>query len=461
MIYSKIEPYYASKDSFHFYGAFAYVCAHKSFLISDDGHCLMIDESLLNEILSHKVSQGLRRKLISRGFGGNTEKRRFFIDRNEILPEFIMIDLTNRCNMQCRYCLRNIVMGNHMISEKTVHDICNYITDYCNNSGIKDISIQPWGGEPLLAFDRICQLRSEIQPNNTSVHFSIETNGLCLKDNILRELYRLKIGIGISIDGTPSIHDQQRARNNGRGTGREVVESVLRAIEVYGWRLGTITTVTKINAPHIEDILDFFAMELGISSVKFNFMHASLYSDCNDIGLSKEEIEETQIRIFKKLVSLNRRGVHITDHNIAVKIRNVLKRQYSDICLSQGCHGGRKMVVLGMNGDIYPCELTDSHEWAVGSINDGKPLVSLLTEASHNSPFYKIKRKDMCNECPWYFFCRGGCTVRCISSKGTSSIDEIECASNRVLYPEIVRMALSDMHILEMLANERKENNCE
>lgn len=127
---------------------------------------------------------------------------------------------------------------------------------------LRDITIQPWGGEPLLELDKILRMRNDISPQNTKVHFSIETNAVLLNEEMIHTLYDNRIGLGISIDGYEEIHNLQRVFVDGRGTHNIVETNLLLAAKIYGNRLGTITTVTKYNAPYCEQILKYFVHNL-------------------------------------------------------------------------------------------------------------------------------------------------------------------------------------------------------
>lgn len=128
-----------------------------------------------------------------------------------------MVDMTTHCNMQCRYCLRDVNNCGDSISEEILIDICSFINRYCRESGVRNITVQPWGGEPLLELDKILLMRKLLNIDNTKVHFSIETNALLLNERNLQTLYDNKIGIGISIDGFKEVHDSQRVLTMGKG----------------------------------------------------------------------------------------------------------------------------------------------------------------------------------------------------------------------------------------------------
>ena len=413
-------------------------------LINSDGFILLMDDELYQEFLHWNLTEGLKRKLESRCF----LKNKCQLEEIELLPEFFMIDLTNKCNLRCKYCFRNIETNNISITSGVVDDICDYITKYCDQYKVKDISVQAWGGEPLLEKKLVFRIREHIKPQKTKVHFSIETNGTLLSEEMVKELYENKIGIGISVDGRENDQNAQRVFANGEGSFDQVAAGIKRTIGKYGNSIGTITTITRNNYQNVEQILEFYAKELKLKNLKFNFVHRSTFAGNDNLCLSTEEIQETEVRMFDKLIHLVRDGYDIFDANVKTKIRNVLLREYSDVCLSRGCCGGRKMVVFDMNGGIYPCELTDYKEQKIGTIYENPDLPMLLLERKNTSLFYSKKFQDKCGECPWYFFCRGGCTVRMMNSGSkVPDIDEIECAVNTVLYPKIIELILNDINL--------------
>lgn len=227
------------------------------------GHILCTDRAVFEAFATHEISSGLYRKLKSRCFI-QQETTGCGSNACAIMPEFFMIDLTSRCNMQCKYCLRDVNHMTQSVSPKTVADICAYINEYIAAYHPVNISIQPWGGEPLLELDQILMMRRLINPPATKVHFSIETNGLLLTDKVLRKLYDSRIGLGVSIDGYQAIHDGQRVSVGGTGTHKTVESHLKNALALFGDRVGTITTVTKCSALHIERILDYLVQEVGL-----------------------------------------------------------------------------------------------------------------------------------------------------------------------------------------------------
>ncbi|MBR4026656.1 MAG: radical SAM protein [Lachnospiraceae bacterium] len=435
----------------------AFSNGHTAVLYEKTGHILRVDACILEDIQNQDIPLEIINKLKSRNFIYNSDNFGNISNCSQnYLPEFFMIDLTNKCNMHCKYCLRDICNSKNSISENKIKDICNYIMQYCKENHIKDITIQPWGGEPLMELKSIILMRKLLSMDETKVHFSIETNAVLLDLDVIEILYKYKIGLGISIDGYRELHDAQRLFQNGKASHSIVEKNLLLAKQKYGFRLGTITTITKINAPYIENILEYYAVNLELTNVKFNYVHESMFCDCSDLCLSKEEIAKAEIKLLNKLVELNERGYNISEQNIKVKLKNLLLKQYSDICHSYGCLGGRKMIVFDMQGNMFPCELTDIPHEKIGSIYDGMGLSDIVKDAIKNRDFFVAKKVPECQNCFWYIFCKGGCTVRAISiGKRPPEIDSIECAVNSVLYPELLKLMVEKPNIVNKLINKK------
>ena len=103
------------------------------------------------------------------------------------------------------------------------------------------------------------------------------------------------------------------------------------------------------------------------------------------------------------------------------------------------------MVVFGENGDIYPCELTDYPEMSVGNVfMKDFNLDRQIGEAQTCNPFFREKINPKCIDCPFSYYCKGGCTVRSITTGAFPDVDPIECACNLAIYPEIICTILNN-----------------
>jgi len=362
----------------------------------------------------------------------------------EILPTFFMVDFTTKCNMNCIYCLRHFEDSGEIIEEKVLTDICNYIIGYCKKYDVQEITFQPWGGEPLLALDRILLSKDIFEREGMRVNYSIQTNGLLLNRenfNILREN---NISFGISIDGCDMAHDAQRVDLNNQKTHERLVNNIKNILEEdSSYKLSCISVNSKYTFEYIEESINYLVNSLGIRHLKFNLVHPNGNDFDKSILITPELVPEYVNKVFNSIVSQNDSGNICSETNISDKLLNILARCDGELCHTHGCLGGRRFVSFGSDGSIYPCELIGSGENCFGTIYNGVDLIEKIKLAIRTIPYFSKRKSEICQNCPYWFFCRGGCYVSAYSyGQNIGEIDEIECAVNQALYPKLIKLIL-------------------
>ena len=176
---TRLQPF--TREEFQFSGAWAFWGEGQVYLLSDSGTGLLLSRELGEALSRGQVSEDLAFKLYQRGFGTVYGKARLTEEQPPLLPRFFMIDFTTQCNCNCIYCLRHFENVGQTISPERLTDICSYIIDYCKENRIDSIGFQPWGGEPLIALDRILLAKQLFTRAGIRASFSIQTNGLLLE----------------------------------------------------------------------------------------------------------------------------------------------------------------------------------------------------------------------------------------------------------------------------------------
>ena len=160
-----------------------------------------------------------------------------------------------------------------------------------------------------------------------------------------------------------------------------------------------------------------------------------------------------QLNLLNKLIKLNKAGYKITEFNIRDKLLNLLVRGKMNICISQGCLGGIKLIGFDQTGHIYPCDLTDYPEFSIGTIEDGD-LISLISASQKTNEFFNPKHSPLCTDCAWWFYCKGGCTSALkYRNNKIEGVDKFECNVNRKLYPVLLNLIENESELLEPLIN--------
>ena len=178
--------------------------------------------------------------------------------------------------------------------------------------------------------------------------------------------------------------------------------------------------------------------------MKFNIVRDNPNANEKSVGLSCDEIKEFANNLYDTVKAYRLLGLNFSEGNIKTRFNNLLERANESCCNSHGCSGGKNIISIDSKGDIYPCEMMDYSEVKLGSIyhddnlNDNQSLVKQVKEAIKNNIYFKKKINKECNTCPWYYYCKGGCTSRILYSKGKMKYDEVECEFNKVIYERIV-----------------------
>ncbi len=422
------------------------------------GTSILIDGENTRQLLDQNPGDDLQFKLVQRGFmevpGCNA-----CVSDEGIMPNFFIIDLTQACNFRCAYCFRHLNQQSTTISDSNLDAIVQYISDHCIKNNLTEVNVQPWGGEPLLAWKKILRMHDMFLKKGLKPIFVIESNAGLITKEIATEAFKRDIRIGVSIDGPPELHNSQRKLATGKPSFEKMYEGMKNLREAgFGQRHGVITVLTRNGYPYVEEILEYFAVELGIDRLRLNVVKDSPMMKDKNLCLTEEEIADFNKRLVMKLIDLNKRGFAITEINVMDKLNNLLTRKRVNICNSRGCMGGKKMIAFDQEGRIFPCDITDYKEEAVGSVFDEEDLVELLGKAHNLKSFFKPKEDPECSDCTWAFFCKGGCTNAILYKKGEiSGIDRQECITNKTLYPALIDMIMHEPEILKIMTKNQIE----
>ena len=445
-------------NDIEFIGTYCFEDVNKSLLLSKSGSSIILSNDLTKSIKANNISEKLAIKLYQRGFVKLFNKERFFEENKEDnLPTFFMIDFTTKCNLNCVYCLRHFENEGKSIDYNQLYKICGYIIKYCKKHNISNISFQPWGGEPLIEIDKIIESKKRFERAGINVNYTVQTNGLLLTPENYRKLQDNHIGFGISIDGTRKVHNSHRVDLNGNETFDTLIKR-MNAIKKIDPKCEfyTLSVNSMYTLEHIEKSIKYLVEKLGIKHLKFNLVHPNGEDFDLSMLIKKENMEQFAKSVFNAVISENKKGYHVVEANIKTKVLNIINQSENDLCHSAGCNGGRKFVSFSQEGNIYPCELIGNEINCIGNIDEDKDLVELIENAINSKPYFKEKTSNKCKKCPYYVFCKGGCTASAMSyNKKPGEIDDMECNFNLAIYPLIIETLLKEPETIEKLIDNK------
>lgn len=420
---------------------------NKNFLLTKYGTSIIVDDQLMKKIEKEDLDEDLTLKLIQRGFIKYKNSKEIMNCYDVVKPTFFLLDLTECCNLNCSYCFRQLEGKNMNI--EMAFKICDYIKKYCKSNNIKKICIQPWGGEPLLKFDLIKRIQDYFENSGITVKMIIETNATLIDKKIANELYDRDFGVGVSIDGDEKNHNLQRKFSNGEGSYYKVITGIEKLNNAgYEKKIGTICVITKNNYMNIKEIIKHFVFDLGLKNLKFNLVK----TNDTDLSLSENEIEKFSIDMFDTIIEIIKSGTDVMVSDLRYRLENLLKRANNSMCISCGCMSGRKMISFNYKGDIFPCQMSDFYAEKIGNIEDENDLIELIKKSIDKSVLYKLDKNEKCKDCPWWYYCKGGCKANKVYQyKFSEDIDKHECMYNRVIYPKLINLILDSPEIVRKI----------
>ncbi len=325
-------------------------------------------------------------------------------------PRTVDIDITNRCNLRCKYCYYYSGPGD------TGQDLPleEWLTffDELGRCAVMDVSIA--GGEPFLRKD-LRQVIERVVRNR--MRFSILSNGTLITDEMaefLKQTQQCK-HVQVSIDGSkPEIHDVGR----GAGNFAKAVRGI-RILRTHQIPVTVRVTISRYNVDDLENIARFLLEEIGLPSFSTNSSgYMGLCRQNSDLQLTAQDrtqAMETLLRLTKHyngrvsaLAGPLAEGKRWAEMEQARKEgRESLSRGGS----LYGCTGMMSKMAVLADGAMVPCNQL-SHI-TLGRINQDD-----LREVWQNHPELTRLRErveiplrdfEFCQGCEYIPYCTGNC----------------------------------------------------
>lgn len=181
--------------------------------------------------------------------------------------ERTILELTQQCNLRCRYCTFGGGFADHRhhsgmrMSEPVLEQAIRAAVTHGRD--LDEIGLGFYGGEPLLALDslHLAVRLAERHAHGKRLRLSITTNGALIDRPTAGFLADAGFTVLVSLDGPRSLHDRFRVQRNGEGSYTQTVRGLARLIDAFGPdglpRLGLSMVVPSIAwIPVLEQLWD-------------------------------------------------------------------------------------------------------------------------------------------------------------------------------------------------------------
>ncbi|MEM7581741.1 MAG: radical SAM protein [Acidobacteriota bacterium] len=197
-------------------------------------------------------------------------------------PEFkkpiymYLLKVTEFCNLNCPYCyMFNLSDKTYLKKPKImpiemVPTIVNKVVALAKRQDVKNLTISLHGGEPMLAgrewIREAMGIFRDIGRDDITFNFFMQTNGVLIDQKWIDFWEEMGIKVGLSMDGTPEVHDRNRIDFNGRGS----YKAVARGLALLKDNKKVFTGVLCVMDPTVDglEIYHHFR-ELGVDRMDF------------------------------------------------------------------------------------------------------------------------------------------------------------------------------------------------
>ncbi len=328
----------------------------------------------------------------------------------------LCLHVAHDCNLRCQYCFAST--GDFGTGRKTMpFEVAKAAVDFVvRRSGKrKNIEIDFFGGEPLMAFDTVQKTveyaRSLEESAGKHFRFTITTNGLLLDEEKARYINENMDNVVLSLDGRREVNDEMRKTVSGDGSYDLIVPKFRALVEQRDPQLDYYArgTFTSKN-------LDFASDVMSIAGEGFERLSVEPVTSEPGTGYDLSVSDLPAIfaeydRLTDLILEKRRQGEKLNFFHFMVDLDQgpcVIKRL-------RGCGAGYEYVAVTPEGDIYPChQFVGKEEYRQGSVLDDTLDEGLAREFAAKNIYSRKK----CRSCWAKFYCSGGCNAANLNMSG-------------------------------------------
>lgn len=336
----------------------------------------------------------------------------------------IVFEVTDKCNLNCRYCAYGELYANYDERESSFMDfdtaksVLDYFIGRWNDSPYKNkeqhVFVSFYGGEPLLGGAFIKEVVAYVEDNFPSFvkyTFSMTTNAMLL-NKYMDYLVDKNFNVLVSLDGN--------AENNGHRvthSGNESFSVIYANLKLFQQKYPDFfqekvnfnSVLHNLNT--VEETFNFIQREFGkithiselndngvrdIKREEFNKTYKNIYKDLS-YAPNPEKLEEKMFIELPKVRSMSIFTSYYTNNHVNTYNNLLSKQQYHPTMATGTCMPFSKKIFITVNKKLLACERI-GQEYPLGSVTEQGVLIDCEQIAAMYNQFYE-KVWGRCNKC--------------------------------------------------------------
>jgi uncharacterized protein len=319
----------------------------------------------------------------------------------------LVLEVAQACNLRCSYCYAgggSYGGKGRIMRPELARRAARFLVEA---SGAREsITLVLFGGEPLLNFPAVqaalLEGEAAARERGKTLTVSLTTNGTRFTPDVLDFLRAHRVGISVSIDGPPEVHDANRRYPGKRGGGTYAdVVAGLTLLRAHGSRPPAArVTLTPDQWERVPQVFDHV---LGLGFLEVGIAPASPVSAQLLPTPAQDEA------LFDGFSTLASRFAREAAHGRVLPFSNLLDllaRLHVGRVKDAPCGAGLGYLAMDAEGRFFICHrLAGVPRFCVGDIDSGVDHAKIGECLSAQA----APRKDACGACWARGLCAGGC----------------------------------------------------
>ena len=328
--------------------------------------------------------------------------------KRQTVVKALCLHIAHDCNLACRYCFagEGEYKGDRsLMSLEVGKKALDFLV--ANSGNRRNLEVDFFGGEPLMNLDVVKELvaygRELEKTHDKHFRFTLTTNGVLLRDDVIEFANKEMDNIVLSIDGRKEVHDHMRPFKNGKGSYDFILDKFKKVAESRNQQKYYVRgTFTHYNLDFVKDVLSL--ADEGFEQISVEPVvagpeepYAIREEDIPQICEGYDELAKEMLKRKKE-----GRGFNFFHYMIDLSGGPCVYKRLS------GCGSGTEYLAVTPWGDLYPCpQFVGEEEFCLGNVDDG--IVNI--EMRDTFKLCNVYAKEECRNCFAKFYCSGGCAA--------------------------------------------------